>query len=323
MKVSIIVANYNYEAYLPQAIESLISQCCPDMEIVIVDDESIDSSREIIQQLHKAYPDIIKYVFQKNTGHGGAIASAFAVATGEIIAFLDSDDLWDVGRLNRVIPIFQNDPEVTGVIHKLRTIDRGGKTINGLEDVPVIPNGNLEKLFLETGIVWYYPHTSAITVHRSVLEELLPIDSPEWKTSPDGCILYGAGFLGKIIPIPEILGIYRHHRANTYSHEARYNPNLELRKETLSRVEKTVTWINSFLMQINKPFKVAISKNLNYLREQYYLKFSFSWTDSQPISHRIMTWPFYDWNERWIFLLRFWLKNLKIILNSKKLVIDE
>lgn len=318
MKVSVIVANYNYESYLPQAIGSLISQCCPDMEIIIVDDESIDSSREIIQQLHKAYPDIIKYVFQKNTGHGGAIASAFAVATGEIIAFLDSDDLWDIDKLNRVIPIFQNDAEVTGVIHKLRTIDQNGNNMSGLEDVPVIPNGNLEKLFLETGIVWYYPPTSAITLHRKVLETLLPIDSPEWKTSPDGCLLYSAGFLGKVIPLPEILGSYRRHGSNTYAHEARDLPSLEMQKDMLSRVEKTVNWINSFLTQINKPFKVDISKNLNYLRGQYYLNSSFSWTDSQIISNRIMTWPFYNWKERWIFLIRFWIKNLKIILNVKK-----
>ena len=313
MKVSIIVSNYNYEVYLPLAIQSVLDQSYNDFEIIIVDDESTDKSRDIIQRLHSQYPEKITYIFQKNTGQGGAISTGFSAAKGDIISFLDSDDLWDEHKLSRIMKVFQEDSTVTGVIHKLQVINKLGELGSSIEDVPKIPDGNLEHLLIETGASWFYPPTSAITIRRSVLETLLPVTSPEWKTSPDGCLIYGAGFLGKVIPIPEILGSYRRHGANTYARDKDEIESLEKQFDTLEKIEKTVQWINEFLSQINKPYKVNLSKNLNYIRMKYYLNGKFDFKKACEISVDIFRWKFYNPWQSIIFFLRFWMKNVFFI----------
>ena len=313
MKVSIIVANYNYEVYLPLAIQSVLDQSYNDFEIIIVDDESTDKSRDIIQRLHSQYPEKITYIFQKNTGHGGAISTGFSAANGDIISFLDSDDLWDEHKLSRIMKVFQEDSTVMGVIHKLQVINKLGELGNSIEDVPKIPHGNLENLLIETGAAWFYPPTSAITIRRSVLETLLPVTSSEWKTSPDGCLMYGAGFLGKVIPIPEILGSYRLHGANTYARGKDEIESIEKQFDTLEKIEKTVQWINEFLSQINKPYKVNLSKNLNYIRMKYYLNGKFDFKKACEISVGIFRWKFYNPWQSIIFFLRFWMQNIFFI----------
>jgi glycosyltransferase involved in cell wall biosynthesis len=315
MKVSIIVANYNYESYLTLAIQSILKQSYDDFEIIIVDDESTDSSRDIIQQLHSQYPNKINYIFQKNTGHGGVISTAFSAAKGEIISFLDSDDLWEESKLSQIVKVFEEDSTVMGVIHKLQIIDEFGESKNAVENIPEIPNGNLEKILVETGAAWFYPPTSAITVRRKVLETLHPVTSPEWKTSPDGCLLYGAAFLGKVMPIPEILGSYRVHGKNTYWRDGK--PGREKQNKSLHGVQVTNIWINQFLEKIDSAQRVNLLDNLNYRRNQYYYQEQFSWVEFQEISIQILRWRFYDSRKKIEFLLRFWFKNLKFILNSK------
>ena len=93
MKVSIIISNYNYARYLNAAIESAIAQSYQNFEIIVVDDGSKDNSQEVILELQKKYPNKIKAIFQENQGQGGAFNTAFQASSGEIIAFLDADDV--------------------------------------------------------------------------------------------------------------------------------------------------------------------------------------------------------------------------------------
>ena len=90
-KVSIIVPVYNVENYLERCISSLRNQTLEDIEIILVDDSSTDSSLEICNKM--AMEDSrIKVIHKENEGAGLARNEALRVATGEYIGFLDSDD---------------------------------------------------------------------------------------------------------------------------------------------------------------------------------------------------------------------------------------
>ncbi len=91
-KVSIIVPFYNVEEYIERSIKSLVNQSLQDIEIILVNDGSKDGSEEIARDYQRRYPDKIIYLEKENGGLSDARNYALPYATGEYIAFLDSDD---------------------------------------------------------------------------------------------------------------------------------------------------------------------------------------------------------------------------------------
>lgn len=90
-KVSVIIPTFNRAKYVGEAIESALGQTSPVYEILIVDDGSADNTREIVT----AYGAPVKYIYQENRGPAAARNTGLRHASGQYIAFLDSDDLWE------------------------------------------------------------------------------------------------------------------------------------------------------------------------------------------------------------------------------------
>ena len=95
-KVSVIVPVYNVEQYIQKSLESLVNQTLEDIEIIIVNDGSKDDSEKIIKEYEINYPNKIKYLTKENGGLSDARNFGMPYATGEYIAFLDSDDYVDI-----------------------------------------------------------------------------------------------------------------------------------------------------------------------------------------------------------------------------------
>ena len=92
IKISIIIPVYNAEKYLKKCIDSVINQNVESKEIILVNDGSIDNSQEIIDEYVAKYPDMIKAIKQENAGQAVARNVGIENASGEFLAFLDSDD---------------------------------------------------------------------------------------------------------------------------------------------------------------------------------------------------------------------------------------
>jgi glycosyltransferase involved in cell wall biosynthesis len=107
--VSVIIPVYNRDRYLAEAIESVLAQTYPAIELIVVDDGSSDRSAEIAQ----SYPVI--YHFQPNGGIGSARNAGIALATGEFLAFLDSDDIWVTDKLAKQMAAFDANPHLEAV----------------------------------------------------------------------------------------------------------------------------------------------------------------------------------------------------------------
>lgn len=106
--VSIIINNYNYGRFLGDAIDSALGQSYPCIEIVVVDDGSTDNSRAIVNK----YGNQVVSVFKQNGGQASAFNTGFANCRGEIVCFLDSDDIFAPGKVAHVVQIFTDHPEV-------------------------------------------------------------------------------------------------------------------------------------------------------------------------------------------------------------------
>lgn len=127
-RVSILLTCYNHLAFLPAALDSVRSQTFKDLEIIALDDGSIDGSRKWLSK----QPDIDKLVFNvQNLGTYATLNVGLKQATGEFIAILNDDDVWAPTKLERQIELLERHPKV-GLVHTDGTfIDGNGKPFEG------------------------------------------------------------------------------------------------------------------------------------------------------------------------------------------------
>ena len=105
LTVSVIIPAFNSAKYLGEAIRSVLEQSHAPSEIVVVDDGSLDDTREIAQK----YP--VKYIHQENAGPSAARNTGISNSNGELVAFLDADDLWIPHKLAVQLKAFKEHPE--------------------------------------------------------------------------------------------------------------------------------------------------------------------------------------------------------------------
>ena len=123
--VSVVVPVYNGEETLEKTLESILAQSFRDIEILIVDDGSFDSSREIIDKYLKV-DTRIRYFRQKNCGVASARNIGINMAKGDFIAFCDQDDLWLPEKIKLQLPFFEN-PDI-GLVYGWVIVNERGKT---------------------------------------------------------------------------------------------------------------------------------------------------------------------------------------------------
>ncbi len=100
--LSIVVPSFNQAQYLPETLQSLVDQDYPALEVIIQEAGSTDGSVAIAEDFVNRYPTIFKLFVEKDTGQADALNRGFARTTGEILAFLNSDDTYFSGTLHRV-----------------------------------------------------------------------------------------------------------------------------------------------------------------------------------------------------------------------------
>ena len=163
--VSIITPSYNQAAYLEQTILSVLNQDYAPIEYIVVDGASKDASVEII----KKYADRLAYwVSEKDGGQAEAINKGFARATGEIIAWLNSDDYYLEGAVSAAVKIFEANPDVVLVYGNMLAVDEHGKTFNTL---------TYKQLTLEDLLCFQIIGQPAVFMRRSGLQKTNSLDA--------------------------------------------------------------------------------------------------------------------------------------------------
>jgi glycosyltransferase involved in cell wall biosynthesis len=114
-KVSVIIPVHNGERYLADAIESVLSQTYPCFEIIVVDNGSQDRSRAIAESFEAA----VRVLYEPEPSAGRARNAGIRAASGDLVAFLDADDLWASTKLTRQIELFSSQPDTDAVFTNL------------------------------------------------------------------------------------------------------------------------------------------------------------------------------------------------------------
>lgn len=241
--VSVIINNYNYARFLKEAIDSAINQTYPCVEVIVVDDGSTDGSAQIINE----YGNTIIPVLKENGGQGSAFNAGFKRSKGEIIIFLDADDLLLSSAVANAVALFTK-PGVIKAHWQMWRINKSGERTNDVvPDYPLIEGDLLNNLIKygpdQCGGPPFSPPTSGNAWSRKFLEQVLPMPEAEYKLGADQYLFVLAPVFGGFRCLSEPQGYYRIHGSNdtqkplqTYVREffARYEHGCE----TLSRVLK-------------------------------------------------------------------------------------
>jgi glycosyltransferase involved in cell wall biosynthesis len=151
--VSVIIPIYNRSNTIEQAVDSVLSQQYTNYEIILIDDGSTDNTKEILSKYISNYNNIV-YVYQNNSGPSAARNTGIMKAKGELIAFLDSDDVWRCDKLERQIPCFRNNPRIGLVAsgHEVLDEDRNVKYVTLLNEKEIrqLNRKDLYKNFFST-----------------------------------------------------------------------------------------------------------------------------------------------------------------------------
>jgi glycosyltransferase involved in cell wall biosynthesis len=127
--ISVIIPVFNGADFLAGSVASVRCQQIPVKEIIIVDDGSSDRTAAVAAGLGED----IRYVYQENQGPHAAQNTGLAMAGGDVIAFLDADDLWSAEKLSIQLPLLQNDSQLQVVLGFLQYI-RLRETVGGGQD---------------------------------------------------------------------------------------------------------------------------------------------------------------------------------------------
>jgi len=117
-KVTVIIPTYERAHFIKSAVESVLNQTYDDFELIVVDDGSTDGTKEILE----GYADKLLYVRQQRQKRSAARNKGVSLARGEYVAFLDSDDVWFPDKLERQVPVLDNAPRNTVLVHGYKQI---------------------------------------------------------------------------------------------------------------------------------------------------------------------------------------------------------
>lgn len=246
--VSVIICIYNGEEYIEKCLASVINQTYKHIEIIVVDDGSIDNTYNIL----KKYPNI-KYIYQSNKGLASARNLGISQVNGKYITMLDVDDLYIEDKIEKQVEHLKKHPDVDIVCNDSVLIDENDKEIKVMK---VECNNYLKEDFLANLLFRQPIHcTASMMIKRECFEYITyPEDvkcSEDYYLTIEFAKRYQFGYL------PEVLYKYRRHANNMTNNMAKQQEN-EIAIVTNLGVESIEEYVNmSTLLQEEKALLLA------------------------------------------------------------------
>ena len=205
--VSIVTPSYNQAQYLEQTICSVLEQDYTRVEYIIVDGASTDGSVEIIRKYVResgGFPPILAWwVSEKDSGQADAINKGFAHATGDIIAWLNSDDMYAAGTISSVVKVLEENPDVVMVYGDMLAVDEHGQPINNI---------NYKQLSLQDLLCFQIIGQPSVFFRREVLEKAGGLDT-SFHLLLDHHLWIRIAQQGKILHVDQVWSAARYHAA--------------------------------------------------------------------------------------------------------------
>lgn len=208
--VSVIIPCYNHEAYIAECIQSVLNQSYPNIQLIVIDDGSTDTSVEIIKSIQKTKSFIFEQ--QKNRGLSATLNNAIThYAKGKYIANIASDDFWDAHKIKTQVSFMEQHPEMAMCCSKAAIVNQASEIIGEFDAKSFKASYSFLNIALGKSFVPALTVMAKKEVYDSVGlfdETLLIEDLDMWLRIAD---VYPIGFIN------EVTAFYRQHGSNTSS----------------------------------------------------------------------------------------------------------
>ena len=226
-RVSIVTPSYNQGQFIEETIRSVLLQGYPNLEYIIIDGGSTDGSVEVIRRYE---PWLVHWVSEADDGQADAINKGWRRATGDILAWLNSDDCYEAGAVHVAAAYLHGHPHAAAVYGRCTFVDAQGRALAGGK-----PSGE-QAVDLERWLTtWITPIPQPSTfVRRNVLEEIGLLDET-LQFCMDTDLWIRIALVAEFGNTPVCLSRFRYHPASKSSRLYRVNC-----QETLKIARKTV-----------------------------------------------------------------------------------
>jgi GT2 family glycosyltransferase len=209
--VSVVIPTYNRAQYIGETIQSVLDQTYPNVEIIVIDDESTDNTSEVVAR----FGTRVTYVWQKNSERAVARNQGWKRARSEFVAFLDSDDCWEPEALREMLRTLRADPALALVAAGCRIMGK-----DGCEAQTFSPAGGAEGILpgafyqlLRSNVIG---SPSAVLLRRRALERLGGFDEDRRLIAVEDWELWTRlAFQAPLACLPRPLVRYRRHEGNS------------------------------------------------------------------------------------------------------------
>jgi glycosyltransferase involved in cell wall biosynthesis len=215
--IDIVIDNYNYGEFLPHAIASARGQTHPAVNVIVVDDGSTDESREVLRE----HGDEVTVVLKENGGQASALNAGIERSGGDVVIFLDADDVLKPDAAERVAAAFVGVEAPVRVQYRMDVIDADGRPTGGVKPFRHLPmpSGDLRQAELAFSFDLGWMPTSANAFRADALRRVLPIPESSYRILADWYLVHLTTLLGPVLSLDEVCASYRVHGENNFEHE--------------------------------------------------------------------------------------------------------
>lgn len=212
MMINILLSTYNGEKYLREQLDSLFNQSYKDFKVLVRDDGSKDSTRDILSSYKEKYKNKIELFFEDNVGPKKSFISLLKKANDDYFMFCDQDDVWDKDKLQIMHDAIKDYDDIpTLVFCDLEVVDENLNIIcDSFYDYQGI--NRYKTSFFELNKKPVIP--GCVMLFNKKLKDLIKINDVDNITMHDSYISYVVSYFGKIIYIDKKLNLYRQHGNN-------------------------------------------------------------------------------------------------------------
>jgi len=284
--ISVIIPTYNSEKFITKTLEKVFSQTYNNYEVIVSDDGSTDNTVDVVRSLFLQNSSRKKaLLINKHEGPGAARNKGIKGASGDWVSFLDSDDLWNHNKLERVVEYILNNEGVDLVCHSLVAIDGSKETFM---DPSKYFNNKIDpflSIYRENSL-----YTSALTVKKSILYQAGLFDN-RLPSSQDYDLWLRLGMINKIK-----MGFIEEPLSLTIVREGSISTNLERRLKCMLEISR------KYYVELKKVSKVPKIEKTRF-EGRIYSSVGLKLLGRKNIAKGIyylfiglLKWPFrYDW----------------------------